>query len=257
MKHKLARKVPARLVSEGGTRLYGFQIDSQTTPASVLEYFKLRFMDDKTYPGYANAYERLLSLVFTHAFTTICNAIENPNKCLRICMTGPQQLLGDQESASNWREEHNKLVQRAIDSANPPQGLQTLLKDLKTEAECSGRAAYKGRNSTGEVSHNIVLDLGGATADISLFCEGRSVRKPWISNTWTEFIGTVQIDHKFQEKVAQVFSNEENLPDLKLDFLFNSNWEDIKRNDPSIKSTTITLNVGSSKRSTLSFVLSL
>jgi hypothetical protein len=138
----------------------------------------------------------------------------------------------------------------------PPQGLQTLLKDLKTEADCSGRAAYKERNSTGEGSHNIVLDLGGATADISMFCEGQPTREPQISKTWTEFIGTVQIDHRFQEKVAQVFPNE-NLPALKLEFLFNSNWEDIKRSDPNVKSTTITLNVGSSRLSTLSFVLSL
>jgi hypothetical protein len=53
-----------------------------------------------------------------------------------------------------------------------------------------------------------------------------------------------------------VFPNE-NLPALKLEFLFNSNWEDIKRSDPNVKSTTITLNVGSSRLSTLSFVLSL
>jgi hypothetical protein len=205
MKHKLARKVPACLESEARSRLYGFQIDSQTNPASVLEYFKLRFIDDKKYPGYAPAYERLLSLVFTHAFTTISNVIGNSKLCLKICIMGPQQLIGDHGSASKWREEHNKLVQRAVGKANPPEGLQTLLKDVKTEADFSGSAAYKERNSTEEGSFNIVLDLGGAIADISQFCEGSSVRKPSISNTWTEFIGTVQIGHKFQEKAAEEF----------------------------------------------------
>jgi hypothetical protein len=184
-----------------------------------MEHFKQRFRDS---PKHEEAYHELLCSVFRHAFTDISKATAYPNPLLKLCMTGPE------EKGVEKREAHYNLVKKALSSTQSLIGIRTQLIDLSTEAQCSGRAAFIQRD-TGERSCNMILDLGGATADLVVLTEDVTREKPLSSHMWTDHIGTVSIDLKFQEKVSESFPGEKNQAGLRLNFHFNSNWEPVKQ----------------------------
>ena len=82
LKYAGLQKVPARLAREGDTITFGFQIDNQTDPESILEHFKRRLLEKRN-PEYKIAYQDFLCSAFSHSFTSISNTIGNPNLCLK------------------------------------------------------------------------------------------------------------------------------------------------------------------------------
>ncbi|KAF4635841.1 hypothetical protein G7Y89_g2250 [Cudoniella acicularis] len=171
----LEPKVLVRLVLDAGTRAFGFQIDNEIDSKTILEHFKQRFINSHEY---TNWYEDLVRLVLGHAFTSVSNTIHHPNLRLKMYITGPK----------HWREEH-----------------------YYNEFECSGRAALEELDIQ-EGKNNIVLDLGGATANPYISTGAPNAEDQLLSRTWAENISNIMIDHEFKKVL-------DSQPDFPRDFL--------------------------------------